>query len=78
MNNLIIINRQTKKEERSLIRDVVDTIEESTGKHPQGWLSPAPNESHRTLDVLAECGIEVSATGSTMSNPTLCESIRGR
>ena len=57
-SNSIMINRQTEEEERSLIRDVVGTIEKGTGKHPRGWLSPALSESHRTLDLLAECGIE--------------------
>lgn len=57
-SNSIMINRQTEEEERSLIRDVVDTIEKGTGKRPRGWLSPALSESHRTLDLLAECGIE--------------------
>jgi allantoinase len=57
-SNSIMINRQTEEEERSLVRDVVDTIEKGTGKHPRGWLSPALSESHRTLDLLAECGIE--------------------
>jgi len=40
------------------MRGVVDTIHKSTGKRPRGWLSPALSESHRTLDLLAECGIE--------------------
>jgi len=57
-SNSILINRQTEEEERALIRDVVDTIQKGTGKHPRGWLSPALSESHRTLDLLAECGIE--------------------
>jgi allantoinase len=57
-SNSIMINRQTEEEEGSLIRDVVDTIEKGTGKRPRGWLSPALSESHRTLDLLAECGIE--------------------
>jgi peptidoglycan/xylan/chitin deacetylase (PgdA/CDA1 family) len=57
-SNSILINRQTEDEERAFIRDVVDTIHKGTGKHPRGWLSPALSESHRTLDLLAECGIE--------------------
>ena len=57
-SNSILINRQTEEEERELIRDVVDTIQRGTGKRPRGWLSPALSESHRTLDLLAECGIE--------------------
>jgi peptidoglycan/xylan/chitin deacetylase (PgdA/CDA1 family) len=58
ISNSMLINRQTEDEERALIQDVVDTIRKSTGKHPRGWLSPALSESHRTLDLLAECGIE--------------------
>ena len=57
-SNSLLINRQTEDEERALIRDVIDTIRTGTGKHPRGWLSPALSESHRTLDLLAECGIE--------------------
>lgn len=57
-SNSSLINRQTEDEERALIQGVVDTIHKSTGKHPRGWLSPALSESHRTLDLLAECGIE--------------------
>jgi allantoinase len=57
-SNSILLNRQPEEEERALVRGVVDTIHRSTGKHPRGWLSPALSESHRTLDLLAECGIE--------------------
>jgi peptidoglycan/xylan/chitin deacetylase (PgdA/CDA1 family) len=57
-NNSTLINRQSEDEERRLIKDVVTTIKESTGKQPRGWLSPALSESHRTLDILAENGIQ--------------------
>ena len=57
-SNSVLINRQTEDEERALIREVIDTIRKTSGKHPRGWLSPALSESHRTLDLLAECGIE--------------------
>jgi peptidoglycan/xylan/chitin deacetylase (PgdA/CDA1 family) len=57
-SNSTLINRQSEDEERALIRNVVDTIRDSTGKSPRGWLSPALSESHRTLDLLAECGIQ--------------------
>ena len=52
------INRQSEKEERALIGEVVRTIKASTGKAPRGWLSPALTETVRTLDILAENGIE--------------------
>jgi peptidoglycan/xylan/chitin deacetylase (PgdA/CDA1 family) len=57
-SNSILLNRQPEEEERALVHGVVDTIHKSTGKRPRGWLSPALSESHRTLDLLAECGIE--------------------
>ncbi|MCC6776973.1 MAG: polysaccharide deacetylase family protein [Hyphomicrobiales bacterium] len=57
-NNSTLINRQSEDEEKQLIKSVVDTISASTGKQPRGWLSPALSESHRTLDILAENGIQ--------------------
>ena len=57
-SNSILINQQTEDEERALIRGVVDAIYKGTGKQPRGWLSPALSESYRTLDLLAESGIE--------------------
>jgi peptidoglycan/xylan/chitin deacetylase (PgdA/CDA1 family) len=57
-NNSTLINRQSEDEERQLIKGVVDTITASTGRQPRGWLSPALSESHRTLDILAENGIQ--------------------
>lgn len=60
-NNSTIINRQSEGEERALLREVVETIEKGTGTRPRGWLSPALSESHHTLDLLAELGIEYTA-----------------
>jgi allantoinase len=57
-NNSTLINQQSESEERELISGVVKTIKDSTGRQPRGWLSPALSESHRTLDILAENGIE--------------------
>jgi len=57
-NNSTLINRQSEDEERELIKSVIDTIKASTGSQPRGWLSPALSESHRTLDILAENGIQ--------------------
>ena len=57
-NNSILLNRQSEDEERALIREVVETIAAGTGARPRGWLSPALSETHRTLDLLAEAGIE--------------------
>ncbi|MFN0301974.1 MAG: polysaccharide deacetylase family protein [Burkholderiales bacterium] len=57
-NNSILLNQQSEDEERALIRHIVQTIQAGTGKKPRGWLGPALTESHRTLDLLAEAGIE--------------------
>jgi peptidoglycan/xylan/chitin deacetylase (PgdA/CDA1 family) len=57
-NNSILINKQPEDEERALIREVVETIGKGTGHRPRGWLGPALSESHRTLDILAENGID--------------------
>ncbi len=57
-NNSTLINSQTEAEERALIKEVVSTITKSVGQAPRGWLSPALSETVRTLDILAENGIE--------------------
>lgn len=57
-NNSTLLNQQPEAEERALIQHIVQTIKSSTGKQPRGWLGPALTESHRTLDLLAEAGIE--------------------
>lgn len=58
LNNSILLNQQPEAEERALIHNIVQTIKAGTGKQPRGWLGPALTESHRTLDLLAEAGIE--------------------
>ena len=56
--NSIPLNQQTEAEERALIKEVVTTISQSAGRAPRGWLSPGMTETVRTLDILAENGIE--------------------
>ena len=60
-NNSTLMNGQSEEEERQLVSSVIDTIKQSTGKVPRGWLSPALSESHRTLDLLAAAGIQYVA-----------------
>ncbi|MFM0174720.1 polysaccharide deacetylase family protein [Paraburkholderia sediminicola] len=60
-NNSTVINSQPEEEERRIIQSTVDIISQGTGKQPRGWLSPALSESHRTLDLLAEAGIQYVA-----------------
>jgi peptidoglycan/xylan/chitin deacetylase (PgdA/CDA1 family) len=58
VTNSIPLNKQTEAEERALIRETVSTIAKSVGRAPRGWLSPGLSETVRTLDILAENGIE--------------------
>ena len=44
-------------EEREVIQTVLNTIEQSTGQKPRGWLGPGLAETFNTLDLLAEQGI---------------------
>jgi len=60
-NNSTLISAQSAAEERALIADVVGTIAKSVGEAPRGWLSPALSETVRTLDILAENGIDYVA-----------------
>jgi allantoinase len=57
-SNSILINNQSETEERALIKEAVATIAKSVGKTPRGWLSPAMSETVRTLDILADNGID--------------------
>jgi len=56
--NSILLNAQSEAEERALVKECVGTITRSVGRAPRGWLSPALSETVRTLDILAENGIE--------------------
>jgi peptidoglycan/xylan/chitin deacetylase (PgdA/CDA1 family) len=57
-SNSILLNSQTEAAERAIIAECVSTITAKAGKAPRGWLSPALSETVRTLDILAEHGIE--------------------
>ncbi|OMP67228.1 polysaccharide deacetylase family protein [Domibacillus epiphyticus] len=59
--NSKLITSIEEAEERRLIKDVLDTIEESTGTRPKGWLGPALTETINTPDLLREEGIEYLA-----------------
>ena len=67
--NSVWINQQSESEERALIRDVLDTIGEATGKPPKGWLSPSLTESLITPDLLAEEGVEYLADWANDEQP---------
>ena len=43
--------------EREVIRSVLKTIEQATGRKPRGWLGSGLVETYNTLDILAEEGV---------------------
>jgi peptidoglycan/xylan/chitin deacetylase (PgdA/CDA1 family) len=47
----------TLEKEKETIRTVLKTIEQSTGRRPQGWLGSGLAETYDTLDILAEEGV---------------------
>jgi allantoinase len=60
-SNSLLINNLQEEQERTIIRNVLDTIEKSTGQRPKGWLSPSLSETFNTPDLLAEEGVEYVA-----------------
>jgi allantoinase len=68
-SNSLILDKETEAEERALILDVLDTIERHTGARPRGWLGPALTETHHTLDLLAEAGVEYVADWCNDDHP---------
>jgi peptidoglycan/xylan/chitin deacetylase (PgdA/CDA1 family) len=60
-NNSTLITKLDEDQERAMIKEVIDTIEQGTGKRSRGWLSPALSETVNTPDLLAEAGIEYTA-----------------
>lgn len=48
----------SKEQERAAISGTLDLIERTTGRRPIGWLGSALAETDRTLEVLAEHGVQ--------------------
>jgi peptidoglycan/xylan/chitin deacetylase (PgdA/CDA1 family) len=46
------------EDQRGLIRQSLDTIQRFTGKRPRGWLGPGLTQTHETVDLLAEAGVQ--------------------
>jgi allantoinase len=44
-------------EERSILADIVGTIEKATGQRPHGWMGPGLTETFQTPALLAELGL---------------------
>jgi len=63
------LNEQSESDERTLIREVLQTIEQATDERPKGWLSPSLTESLNTPDLLAEEGVEYLADWANDEQP---------
>ena len=46
------------EDQRGTIFRALETIERFVGKRPRGWLGPGLTETHETIDILAEAGIQ--------------------
>jgi peptidoglycan/xylan/chitin deacetylase (PgdA/CDA1 family) len=57
ITNSRLLSGLPENEERSVIRETIQTITKSVGKKPEGWLGPALAENYNTPDLLAEEGI---------------------
>jgi allantoinase len=45
-------------QERAIIEDSINTVQRATGQRIDGWLAPALTHTERTMDLLAEYGIQ--------------------
>ncbi|ASK88855.1 polysaccharide deacetylase family protein [Sphingorhabdus sp. SMR4y] len=45
-------------QERAIIEDSIETVERATGQRIRGWLAPALTHTPRTLDLIAEYGLD--------------------
>jgi allantoinase len=68
-NNSILLGNKSEDEERALIKYIVAAITKGTGKAPRGWLGPALTETHNTLDILSENGIDYVADWTNDEQP---------
>lgn len=48
----------SEAQERAIIEDSISTIEDATGQRIRGWLAPALTHTPRTLDLIAEYGLD--------------------
>lgn len=47
----------TAEQERIIIRDSIDSVQQKTGQHIAGWLSPGLTYTENTFDLLADMGL---------------------
>ena len=55
--NSMLQTGMAANEERAFLTDVVETIENATGRRPRGWLGPGLTETFQTPSLLADLGL---------------------
>lgn len=66
------------EQERRLIRDTRDSIEQHTGQALDGWLSPALTNTPNTIELLAEEGLKYTMDLFHDDQPTPLRTAKGR
>ncbi|GHE85472.1 polysaccharide deacetylase [Streptomyces longispororuber] len=56
--NSVLHTDLTEDEERAALKDIVGTIERTTGTRPRGWMGPGLTETFHTPRLLAELGLD--------------------
>jgi peptidoglycan/xylan/chitin deacetylase (PgdA/CDA1 family) len=77
-NNSIFQAGMSLDEERAYLTEVVNTIKESTGQQPRGWLGPALTETFNTPNLLAELGVNYICDWCNDDQPYPMKVERGR
>lgn len=68
----------SEAEERAIIEDSIETVERATGQRIRGWLAPALTHTPRTLDLIAEYGLDYTCDLYHDDQPTDVKVARGR
>ncbi|WP_406054785.1 polysaccharide deacetylase family protein [Kribbella sp. NBC_00889] len=56
--NSILHTGLESDEERKVLTEIVETIENATGNRPKGWMGPALTQTFKTPELLAELGLQ--------------------
>lgn len=65
----MLSSQMTEAEERAAIGESLDTIEQTTGQRPRGWIGQDFGESTRTPQLLAEAGVSYVADWANDDQP---------
>ena len=64
-------------QERAIIEDSITTVERATGQRIRGWLAPALTHTPRTLELLAEYGLDYTCDLYHDDQPTKIKVAKG-